>query len=955
MRKKGFKYTVLTALAILTCFAGLAQLRIEKVVPMTSDDHVKLEVRLSSDKKFRGKLNAKIVACQNDSVIWDGTVAALKLPVVQDTALTFRIDGINAELWTPSSPNLYRLEVNCGGSNAVVRVGFRKFEMVNGRFLLNGKPIFLRGNAINPPHRGIPEELEASKEFARDYVRFMKGMNINIIRIPDNQNWMDVCDEEGMMIFGGRYGRPKGGTREAPPQDMHEALEKYKEVDLGPFVSHPSVVIYTLSNEMPTQGPVGEAYMDFLSRAHKELLKWDDTRLYIGNAGYGMGRAADVYDVHRYWGWYYNTFLTYLNLRDMEAWQNEGRVQAITFTECVGNYTGVDGAFNLCSRTKQPGSQKCWTGHLPAEEQSQAALEYQAFMLKSATEMFRRMRVHNPRLSGIMPFTIMFHDWDGVRSFAEMKPKPAAYQYGISYQPVLLSWENWQTNVYAGADLQVVAHVVNDDDLNRDLDNARVVWWLENADRIPVISGEIELPSVPYYGTYEHKLILTVPENIPTGYYTLQGSIMCGDRVVSSNSSEVFVAGRGWNEPVVSGRPIKLYDPEGKCAAAFNLSGIDYETVDDVKSLKASDVLVIAEYGWDERLAMQSGELVRFAENGGRIVCLRQKAGHFDTSWIPVQTEMLVYSNNDPTYVAPSYTFCDGMNINIERPEHPVFSGLSRKMFRLWSDYTGYDESKPGFPAVYPVTDGFVMRNADLTKVQILADYSRGISGVALCEVVCGKGSILLSAFDLTSRCGLDPIAEKMLCNLLGYAGSDMRPQPYKLIENPIWWGDFASEDGLVTGANNGLVVNPYPIIPLEKRESLKVVVDELGFCYAGSYGGWNSKPGVQYKPYGRRPFAPFSYSRGGSDIVRSGDEACGTGYFVASVPQGRTKMINLLENLSDEAIRVRIGINDGPMEEYTIAPRSQLTTETPLPSERELKVVYSGDRRTIIRMTDFQ
>ena len=64
-------------------------------------------------------------------------------------------------------------------------------------FHLNGKPIYLRGNAINPPERGIPESLERSKEFARDYVRFMKSLNINIIRIPDDQNWMDVCDEEG--------------------------------------------------------------------------------------------------------------------------------------------------------------------------------------------------------------------------------------------------------------------------------------------------------------------------------------------------------------------------------------------------------------------------------------------------------------------------------------------------------------------------------------------------------------------------------------------------------------------------------------------------------------------------------------------------------------------------------------------------------------------------------------
>ena len=65
-------------------------------------------------------------------------------------------------------------------------------------------------------------------------------------------------------------------------------------------------------------------------------------------------------------------------------------MQAVTFTECVGNYTGIDGAYNLCSRTKQPGSQKCWTGHIDAADQGEAALEYQAMVLKNAHKKRKR-------------------------------------------------------------------------------------------------------------------------------------------------------------------------------------------------------------------------------------------------------------------------------------------------------------------------------------------------------------------------------------------------------------------------------------------------------------------------------------------------------------------------------------------------------------------------------------
>lgn len=60
-----------------------------------------------------------------------------------------------------------------------------------------------------------------------------------------------------------------------------------------------------------------------------------------------------------------------------------------------------------------------------------------------------------------------------------MKPKPVAWQYQISYQPVLLSWENWQSQIYAGSKLAVVAHVVNDDDYGNDLDEVHLQWWIE--------------------------------------------------------------------------------------------------------------------------------------------------------------------------------------------------------------------------------------------------------------------------------------------------------------------------------------------------------------------------------------------------------------------------------------------------------------------------------------------
>lgn len=947
---------ILVIVAVLyNMFSGYSQTSIIQVVPIVSDNQVKLEVRLSNGKKSEVKINGKITSCKSGTVIWKDLITRMKMPRVSDTTVICYLTGIKADLWAPATPNLYQLEVSCGQSVTTSRIGFRKFEMIGGQFYLNGKPIFLRGNAINPPDRGIPESVETSTEFARDYIRFLKGMNINMIRIPDNQNWMNVCDEEGMMIFGGCYGRPPDATAEHPPLDLKESVRVYKETELGPFTAHPSVMIYVLSNEMPYKGETGDAYRTFLQNAYNELIKWDHTKQYICNAGYGLGRSADVYDVHRYWGWYYNTYFTFLNLRNGAQWQNEGKEQPITFTECVGNYTGIDGRFNLCSRTKQPGSQKCWTGHLPEDEQGDAALEYQASVLKNVTEMFRRFRPLNPRLAGVMPFTIIFHNWDGIKNFAEMKPKPAAYQYGISYQPVLLSWELWQMNVYAGKEFQAVVHVVNDDDLTRDLEGAKVIWSVEDINRIPVVSGEIELPEIRYYDTFRKKLKITVPKLIPSGYYTLKGTVMQNGKLISTNSTELFVATDEWKNSVNTKRKIRLLDPRGSCENVLRMCGIPYSKVEDLNVLAPNDVLLIAEFGWNGQTNPQTDLLEQFMRSGGRVVCLRQQFDACDMSWIPVPVKWLKRSNNDPVYPPVDYSFCDGMNINLEKREHPVFAGLSQDLFRLWSDYTDFDESSPGFPAVYPVTNGYLVNEADLSQVSVLADYSRNLSATALSEIKCGKGSVMLSAFDLTSRIGQDPVAEKLFINLMNYAASDQSPEIFPFVDHIIFWGNYESEAGIVSGANSGLIIHTVPVSPLNRQEEYKLKIDDLGYHYTVSYGGWNTRPGVQYMIRGRRPFAPYGYSSGGSYLVEDKYKDEGSGYFLARVATGTTKMLTWVENPTDRPIAISIQINSGSIDKYLLEPLAKKMLTSLLSGQADMKVTFRGNRSVVILTTEFK
>ena len=94
-----------------------------------------------------------------------------------------------------------------------------------------------------------------------------------------------------------------------------------------------------------------------------------------------------------------------------------------------------------------------------------------------------------------------------------------------------------------------------------------------------------------------------------------------------------------------------------------------------------------------------------------------------------------------------------------------------------------------------------------------------------------GKGSILLSGFDLIDHCEVDPVADKLLSNMILYMAVNKKHEQYVAINDSIIWGDYASERGIVNAPCNGLMVNTIPIIPKGQEElpKYKVQVDEYG------------------------------------------------------------------------------------------------------------------------------
>ncbi len=942
-----------------------AGVQIEKVIPFVTADSVRVQVTLKSDGRVNDvQLAASIEPLPAGQALWTGSAGAIDLAANTSETVEHTVKNLKPNLWAPASPNLYNLVITATQKGRTLdtrttRFGFRSFEVKNAQFHLNGRPIFLRGIAINPPGRGIPPEVGTTRKFAEDYVRYMKSQGVNMIRMePESAVWFDVCDELGMMVFQGRYGVPPtvpgvpGSASAGPPDDFDASMAAYLEL-FENYPQHPSIVIYILANEMPRiHLPRGQAWHDFIVRAHAHLTKWSPETVYIGNAGYGEGREGDVQDVHRYWGWYYNSFLTYFNLRDTRSIFGDSnkpdKRQPITFSECVGNYTGVNGAYNIVVN-RQMAAQLGWTGH--SDNQPADAMAHQTLVMKQATELFRRLRPQNPRLAGIMPFTILFHHWKGITSFDQMKPKPAMEQMAMSYSPVLLSWEMWTPQVYAGTKVDGFAHVINDAEDGSALRGATLEYELtakDATDAKAIAKGEEQIPPVAYYGAWKTPFEVAIPADAPEGEYTLSGRVMVGEKEITTNTCDLFIASDGWKKPQRQpDAKIALYDPKGKTAKALKTLNIPFDRVGEPASAGGSSALVIGEEAWNNKI---SGEALKtFVAQGGRLLVLGQEPNRFKHDWLPAKIEPFTVSATDPTYLPKGRPSRDQQNVNPERPWHPVFEGLSRYRMRLWSDYTNWDQTKRGFPAIYPVKYGFKLLDPDALKyTAVLANYDRGLEGVALCEMFDGEGSVILSAFDLVDRVGLDPAADRLLANLIGYVGSTEEREVHPLIENPIQWGDYPTERGLIPGPLTGLVINAVWMKPPTDPDA-KPMRDNTG--------AWNTNPGSQFVPKGRRPIGPFGYSIATSLRDPNPDEPTGHGTFHARLPKGCTTMVTIVRNGGTDPATLNIAINGSASgKPAPVAPGETITVRSPLPNgATEVSVTYAGEKTLVLEETAFE
>lgn len=155
------------------------------------DAVLSVEVDLSASSKVDLSLldaSNNVVASASESA--KGTKVQFKLPIK------------SPHKWTAETPYLYQVTLTVSDCSVAQRVGFRKTELKQGLFLINGNPIVFRGvnrHEHHPIHgRAVPFE------FLKRDLLLMKEHNINAIRTshqPNDTRLYELADELGLWIM----------------------------------------------------------------------------------------------------------------------------------------------------------------------------------------------------------------------------------------------------------------------------------------------------------------------------------------------------------------------------------------------------------------------------------------------------------------------------------------------------------------------------------------------------------------------------------------------------------------------------------------------------------------------------------------------------------------------------------------------------------------------------------
>ena len=251
------------------------------------------------------------------------------------------LEGMITEVrtWSAEIPNLYTLLIELRDASGQVieavsqKIGFRQVEILNGRFMVNGKRVKLKGTNLHEHHQETGHVLDEATMV--EDIRLMKAANLNAVRTshyPFPERFYELTSEHGLYVVDEAnieshgYGYDHDKTLGNKPHWKEHHLDRTKRM-VERDKNFPSIVIWSLGNEAGDGVNLGATYHWIKSRDLSRPVQYETE----GNIEEVGERHSDFHS-SMYW--------RYWDLEQYAQTQNDRPFVLIEYAHSMGNSTG---------------------------------------------------------------------------------------------------------------------------------------------------------------------------------------------------------------------------------------------------------------------------------------------------------------------------------------------------------------------------------------------------------------------------------------------------------------------------------------------------------------------------------------------------------------------------------------------------------------------------------------
>ena len=754
----------------------------------------------------------------------------------------------DTRLWSLEHPHLYQyiLELMDEKDNVVDRTfaqrfGFRQFDIKNGRFRLNLKPLIITNDVhacAARPYRylGLCSDPEQNKKI----IDHWKKLGVNCVTYRAGLNLEDdpfirTADEMGFLIIF----KPYSILTVEMYQDISERnrwLQNRCKASFIPKRHSPSLIWY-ITGGTHSYPPCYDYHPDQLGedfdkgkdhcKEERDFLKKHDP-VRFGAAGSGGGKYEPIHGSMNY-------IPIDADLQVHENWPSKWaktrkkplttyEMQAPSFT---GNWQGRR------NRGEQPAPQPFFLevgaihlGEEPFLKEPRKEIESLLIKAKTAkhgsplntwthdetTKLFVKNVLRAWRTYGMNPgLFCMVREWftdpvviqprknidirspgaypDNEISFYtwKMKPKPGIWDAAYAGLCPLIAYlggpdgdfSSKDRSYWAGETVRKAVVVVNNTEEDLSFTGR---WTLAKADGAEVMQGEI--PETVFkageLGTNKIHIKFKAPEVTKRTDFMLKLVGKAGREGVLDDTFKLTVFPRATRAVIPASMKVYLYDPLGDTARLLERAGVKFEYLENMLMGGRNHLLIIG------RNALKSKDgAERFKE-------FISEMSYDFTSTFPIGMRVLVFEQALDNIWGLKTEQSRWRRSFIRAPGHPAFEGLENIDFTYFRGNSNLAESYPKAPPMpnrlcldrYPewgndnVVTTYPFYKPQAGSCRALLDCGFGLLETPLLEYAAGKGRMIFCQVDVSNRYGSDPVATILVDNLLQYITSVPAPDP---------------------------------------------------------------------------------------------------------------------------------------------------------------------------------